>query len=442
MAKKLTRQQIAGSQGEAFVRERANAMGFLYSTYGPIEAGIDGLLEPRDPETGTPSGRLIAVQVKTTDNGSYTADDGETFQYLMDPEDAAYWRESNLPVIVVLVHLGRREAFWKSTADGQGPDQRRLIIRRNADRFDETARDALAALCVAKSKFGIWFPPYKGGEWGHMNLLEVGLPEEIYVGASPFKTGRDALLALLDKDDRPPDDWIIRAGQFTSFRDPRGTVLDRIVDAGSVEALPAAEIAFPEDEAEEHGIIDLLRRTLTAQLDGILAFNRDQKAFYFPATEKTISKKYRYTSLKIQTSAEVVKKYEKEGRLKYVRHHAFEPRFWRIGDAWFLSVTPTFVFTWDGYRPDRFASGRLAGKKQRERNSSLLGQFLMWRHLLTSLGQKRVTASLFDLDPERDHLLKFRAVESLALPRGVPDDVWRSSEALSFEDDSQGKLRL
>ncbi len=32
-------------------------------------------------------------------------------------------------------------------------------------------------------------------------------------------------------------------------------------------------------------------------------------------------------------------------------------------------VAPTFVFTWDGFRPDRFASGRLAGKKQREFNS-------------------------------------------------------------------------
>jgi hypothetical protein len=83
MTKKLTRQQIAGSQGEAFVKERANAMGFLYSPYGPPEAGYDGLLELRDPATGAASARLIAVQVKTTDYGTYTADDGKTFQYLI-----------------------------------------------------------------------------------------------------------------------------------------------------------------------------------------------------------------------------------------------------------------------------------------------------------------------------------------------------------------------
>jgi hypothetical protein len=66
----------------------------------------------------------------------------------------------------------------------------------------------------------------------------------------------------------------------------------------------------------------------------------------------------------------------------------------------------------------------------------------MWRHLLTGLGQKSVTVSLFDLEPERDHILQLKAVEPLALPRGVPDDIWRSSEIVPFEDDSQGRLGL
>jgi hypothetical protein len=46
MSKKITRQQLAGTQGEAFIKERANAMGFLFNTYGQPETGIDGLLVP------------------------------------------------------------------------------------------------------------------------------------------------------------------------------------------------------------------------------------------------------------------------------------------------------------------------------------------------------------------------------------------------------------
>lgn len=442
MSKMITRQQVAGSQGEAFVKERANGMGFLYTPYGPVEAGIDGLLELRDPETGAASGRLIAVQVKTTGDGDYTADDGQSFQYLMNAEDVAYWRESNLPVIVVLVHLGRREAFWKSVDAGQGSGQRRLHITRASDRFDTTAREALAALCVAKSGFGVWFPTMKGGEPAHMNLLRIALPQRIFVVASPFKTGRQALFALLEKDARPPDDWVLRNGQFMSFRDPRDSILRDIVDAGSVEDFATDDIAFPDDDADEHVIIDLLRRTLCAELDGLLAYSRAEKLFYFPAKEVVIEHTYQYRSLKVATSADVVKKYEKDGRLKFVRHHAFEPRFWRIGDTWLLSISPTFYFTWDGVRPDRFAASRLAGKKQREFNSSLLGQFVMWRHLLTGLGQQSGTATLFDLEPKREHLLKFEPVEAMNLPRAVPDDVWRSSEVVPFPDESQGRFAL
>lgn len=323
MPKKITRQQLAGTQGEAFIKERANAMGFLFSSYGQPEAGIDGLLELRDPTTSIVSGRLVAVQVKTTDDGSYTADDGTTFEYLMDPEDVAYWRGCNLPVIVVLLHLGRREAFWKSVDLGEGPGARRLRADRTKDQFDRTKRDAIAELCVAKSGFGVWFPPLKGGESGHMNLIEVMLPKHAYVGASPFKTGRQALAELLEKDPRPADDWVIRKGEFMSFHDPREGALARIVDVGSIEKVSADEVAFPDDEADEHAFIDLLRRTLGAQLDGLLVFKKDQKAFYFPADAEKIERTYHYVSLKQRTHADVV------AQIRYAPHPTYpcRPRF-------------------------------------------------------------------------------------------------------------------
>lgn len=204
-----------------------------------------------------------------------------------------------------------------------------------------------------------------------------------------------------------------------SFRDPREGALARIVDVGSIEEVAADEVGFPDDEADEHAFIDLLRRTLGAQLDGLLVFKKDQKAFYFPADAKKIERTYHYVSLKQRAHADVVSKYEKDGKLKYVRHHAFEPRFWRMGAMWLLSVTPTFVFTWDGFRPDRFASGRLAGKKQREFNSSVLGQFVMWRHLLTGLGATGNDEQLFELELGKEHLLRFQELELLDLPRGI-----------------------
>jgi hypothetical protein len=39
--KRITQNQVIGEQGAAIVKTRVHAMGFLYTPYGPVEAGID-----------------------------------------------------------------------------------------------------------------------------------------------------------------------------------------------------------------------------------------------------------------------------------------------------------------------------------------------------------------------------------------------------------------
>lgn len=442
--KTITRQQVAGSQGEAFVRERANAMGLLYSPYGTPEAGIDGLIEIRDPASGVVSGQIVAVQVKTTDDGGYTAETGTSFEYLMDQRDVEYWRGSNVPVILVVVRLNSREAYWKDTSTGTGSGDRRLCFSKTDDLFNETARDKIAALCVSKGQWGVWFPAMKAVESCHLNLVEVTLPESIFIAPSPFKTGRQALGEHFSRsDERLPDDWVLRNGQFMSFRNPEGTALEPLIDSGALEEFAAEDMAFPNDEADERAMIELLRRTLSAQLDGMLTFDRKRKVYYFPAVPEVIEQTYQYVSLKVKTSADVVKRYEKDGRTQYVRHHAFEPRFWRLEDRWFLSIAPTFVFTWDGFRPDKFEASRLAGKKKLEANASVLGQFVMWRHLLVEMGKTAAKVDLFSASDAPDvPLLTFLPVDSLGFDRGVPDDLWRSSDPQPPEESGQGRLAV
>lgn len=438
MAKKITNPQIIGARGESFVSERANSMGFMYSGYGRVEAGIDGLLELRDPDTGVATGQLVAVQVKTKEWGSYTGETETSFEYLMDKSDVEYWDGCNLPVIVVLVHLESNIAYWKNANAGSGEDGRRLTIDKEIDVFDRRAAEGIAAVCVEKSGFGVWFPPLRGDEDGYLNLLSVRFSGKVFMAASPYKSGRAALYELLGHEQRPPNDWTIRGGQFMSFRDPSDGPLRHIVDRGSIEAFCPEDVMYPDDEPGEHVVIDLLRRTLIAQLDGTLFYRKSRKALYFPPTPELISRTYPYRSFKNYTSAEVVKRYEKDGVLKYVRHHAFEPRFWRIGDEWYLSISPTFVFTWDGFKPDMFESGRLAGKKQREFNSALAGQFVMWRYLLVGDEQER-SEGLFPTTDELTKPLWFEALEPLTLPQSVPDDLWRSSELVTA-DEHQGRL--
>lgn len=428
MSKTITDSQIIGQLGESIVRQRALKMGFVFQHHGPLEAGIDGILEIRDPVNGSMTGQLVAVQVKTTSQ-DFAGETRDGFDYTMRKEDVAYWRDTSIPVIIVLVHSEKETAYWKHVSDGHGPGHRRLRFDKARDVFDERARESIANLCVDKGGFGVYFPALNAGEQAHLNLLKVKFPKTAYVAFSPHAFGHHALFALLKHEDRPPDDWVVRSRQFMSFRDPRVWPLSEIVDEGTVEPIASEELVLPDDEAQEFVFIELLRRTLASQVEGLLSFDKVHRTFYFPARPPKIEHSYYYKSLKNRAAAKVVVAYRRRnGKLNYVRHHAFEPRFWRVEDEWFMSLMPTYHFTWDGVRPDKFASSRLAGKKQRELNSALNGQLAMWRYLLVD-EQQGNTTGLFSQEPGGSSPITFEALQPLSLERSVPESVWRTEDA-------------
>ncbi|BAQ45822.1 DUF4365 domain-containing protein [Methylobacterium aquaticum] len=432
MAKTYSDQQLIGREGEALVKARIHAMGFAFNPSDSMEAGIDGTLEIRDPRTRAATGKIIAVQVKTTRSGRYAGETETGLHYLCEPADLDYWRNWTIPVIVVLVRLEDQSMYWKAVPKGSLPDGRRLVIDKRTDAFDATAAEGLADLAVDTDRFGVWMPPLRKSEPVHLNLLRIELPTSIYTAASPFRTGREARAELLRHDPGPPDEWVLRNGTLVSFRDPRASALRYVVDPDTVEEEATETIAFPDEEVDEHRFIELLGRAMRTQLDSVLAFDRDQGAYYFPPAPMGVAVTYAYQSLKQGASADVVKVYKDkkdEEKVVFVRHHAFVPRFWRIGDAWFLSVTPTYVFTRDGTKPDRFGSERLAKKKQLEKNPALLGQFVMWRHLLCGLGLGDPD-DLFGADP-KDGSLRFLPVDAVQAPRSVPERQWRTRDPVS-----------
>jgi hypothetical protein len=81
-SKTITQAQITGEHGVALVKDRVHAMGFLFTPYGPVEAGIDALIEIRDSTTGHVGGRFVAVQIKTRDDRAYDAETNAGFDYL------------------------------------------------------------------------------------------------------------------------------------------------------------------------------------------------------------------------------------------------------------------------------------------------------------------------------------------------------------------------
>ncbi len=441
--KKIHLNQITGEQGAALVKARAHAMGFLYTVNGPVEAGIDGFIETRDPTTSRVSGRLVAVQVKTTESQGYTAETGDGFEYLCEPEDIAYWQTGSLPTIVVLVRLSDNTLFWKQAPLKGAPqdlETRRLRIDKAADRFDVSAASAIAALAQDQAQPGVWLPPSREPDSLLFNMVKVRLPETIQVAATTHRQGRDVLRALLELSDQPPTEWVAKGGRLVSFLDIDSSPLRQVVDRGSIEEFPVEQFSLEDDEDESKLFVELLNRTLRAQLDPMLIWNRLLRLYYFPPSEPGIDRTLQYQSLKNETSREVVKaKRKADGKISYVRHSAFAGRFWREFDEWFLSIEPSYVFTWDGRRPDRFAGERISKLKRLENNAAIRGQFVMWRSLLTGLGTVPEQPDLL-APPPTPAILSFEALEPMILPRSVPDDVWRARD--THAPDSEEELPL
>ena len=144
VAKTYSDQQLTGREGEALVKARIHAMGFAFNPSDSMEAGIDGTLEIRDPQTRAATGKIIAVQVKTTRSGRYAGETESGLHYLCEQADLDYWRNWTIPVIVVLVRLEDESLYWKAVPKGHLPDGRRLVIDKKADAFDLSAVDGLA----------------------------------------------------------------------------------------------------------------------------------------------------------------------------------------------------------------------------------------------------------------------------------------------------------
>jgi hypothetical protein len=433
MTKTITDSQILGELGEAAIKKLVLEMHFIYESRGRLEAGTDGIIELRDPKSGAPLGKLLAVQVKATERGQYIRETDRGFDYLLKPDDLKYWRTSNIPVIIVVWRQLDASAYWKEVTDCVKGEERRLHFNKNTDVFDAQCVDRIGALTIDRNTPGVYLPPLNQGENAIINLLRIKLPDKIFLASSPFGSGRDAIPELV-KHDNSRFDWVIRERRFVSFFDPREYATRSIVDINQVEPVDTPLFAFNDDLDDKNDMIDLLRRTVERQTSTELFCLRKDRLFHFRATRPNKSRTYKYFANVSEASPKVVSAYPNPKGRGYVRHHAASFRFERLADEWFLIVDPTFHFTKDGFQPHPFPEALLAGKKRLERNAAVRGQVMMWQYLLVESGKS--VAGLFDRDKPKP-ILSFETLPLIQLSQAVPESSWTRTDPRAKEMESR-----
>jgi hypothetical protein len=187
--KTITDNQRNGELGETLVKAAVLRLGHVFEGRGRLETGVDGTIEFRDPVTGKMLGKTVAVQVKTMASGSYSREDDAGFEFLLRSADLEYWRNTNLPVVIIVVRLSDQSMYCKDVSTGAPGDERRLKFDKTADRLHGGSIDRLVQLAVERGKLGSFVPPMRSGEPAHLNLLRIILQDEIFVAESPFKSG-------------------------------------------------------------------------------------------------------------------------------------------------------------------------------------------------------------------------------------------------------------
>jgi len=434
--KKIHRSVLLGQEGINIIEAAVLKMRFVWSPMGAIEAGIDGTIEIRDPESSDMLHSIIRVQSKAT-SGQFAADTGKTFEYLCDERDLDYWLRGNAPVILVRSRTDTREAYWVSIKDFfKDPERRKtrkVIFNKDSDRFDETAAGALRDLAVP-ADLGAYFAPAPKREVIYSNMLRVTrVPTRLFHGIAIEHGSRDAIREALQAYVQfPHREWVTRGKEVLSVHDLSTHPWNKVVDAGTVEEFDAWEWADSDDEQRRRDFVELLNYCLAEMLQPTYVRYHDRRKFYyFAATPDLKPRTIFYTSVKQKTEKEVFgpRQNKKDPtRVAYYRHSAFVGQFVRHdSDSWFLEIEPTYHFTFDGKRGDRYSASRLTGIKRLERNPSVLGQLHMWVSVLSPPNTLFKKAY-----PD----LAFGDLERLELPCGIDDAAWlkREDEPLPTAD--------
>lgn len=230
-------------------------------------------------------------------------------------------------------------------------------------------------------------------EEGFANLIPLRhFPETVYVAPAVTKTWKESWYVLRRGTSRKssiyiPGAWALYERNLYSLVDPEQSRLKMIAEVGGLEQFNAEEWAFSEDDNKRRLFVRLLNAALREDLwsQGV-RYHQEQDVYAFMGRPDESPRRFNYANLKIRSTSTVVSHYEykpKKGKVrKYLRHAAFQGRFRILGGQWYLEITPTYRFTFNGKDLDRHHEDRLSGIKRLERNRSVLSQLLIWQAVL------------------------------------------------------------
>lgn len=426
--KKIGQNAIAGQKGVNLIATIVTDMGFLWFPTGQNEAGIDGTIELRDNNTGEVTNCIIEVQSKVV-SGAFACETDDKFHYYCASKDLDYWLKGNVPVILVVSRPGTNEAYWISVKDYFNNLSRRksstVVFLKKDNRFNVAARAELERLAVPKNS-GITLSSSLRSEKLYSNLLSVEfVAMKIYVAETQYRQ-RDQISGFLREQPNAGREWILRNKTILSFHDLRLQPWSKICDIGTVESFDIEEWALSSDSQRRREFVELLNFALYERVQNELQYSRKLDCYHFRATKDLRAHQVAYQSIVNRTVRTVFQRYPQEASSEvcYFRHAAFQGAFRYYGNKWYLEISPTYYYTYDGYALyDRYED-LLKGIKKLQKNQAVLGEVVFWADYLGKEG-------FFQLAK----FLRFGKLVQFGVDFGIDDNAWRRADEVYLNND-------
>jgi hypothetical protein len=421
MPKKILNTSITGELGIDLIRLRVHEMGHLWHEYGQVEAGVDGLIELRIPESSIATNSIIQVQSRATEN-RFDKETESSFEYRCTEADLAYWLEGNCPIIFVRSRPKTNEVYWKNLKEYFNTPEKRagriILFDKSQDVFDKNASNALLTLAVPPS-IGLCIPVPKASDLLYSNLLPLRVTSpSLFVGMTQIKSRPDFLDAVY-RAGITDQEWALKGSRVISFVDLEKPEWKDLVD--SVERHEPNEWLDASDILIENEVRELLRRTVSTFLKRKgLRYSKTAHCFYFQPSKNLQSYEYEYRGIVNETAREVFGPRAYKKAVSFYRHSAIEFDIEKLDRTWHLVLSPTYYFTYDGFKENMFREERLSKMKRLDRHAAVFGQVVMWQ---------RFFVEVEDLFNSKYPFVEFGDLLTAETGLRIPDEYWQKSDA-------------
>ena len=289
-------------------------------------------------------------------------------------------------------------------------------------------------------------------------MVEIGFPDRLYLAdwnftkkdlGSRLRNDRKLVQEALKKLDlRFAADWVTTEKQIITFHDlgDRAVALNSIIDEGTITEIDSQE--FYENPFYLNKFIELLQKCLQQKLFklGINWQNEEKEYIFMPNEAGDTIREITWKDLKEDTRT-VYRQIPdlKDATKTYCHEHfAFGARFYLLNGSWFLSITPDWFYSSDGYRRAWYAiEDKRKYKKGVETNQSV------------STHVRFIYSFISRNDPEKQHQLELlpttgttiypyrflwlKNLEEAEYMPSLPDDDWKP-QATAVNDDQESLL--